>query len=451
MSTTGGSRFLKQPLASGVAGAGSDKRQTMQSRDILLREIQRFNSGSLLENQMFLVVVSAADIKRYDDIIRIFGYKFAEAMLTIRLEDLKSMLPDIDVYQVGFWSFGFIYDSTGMGDHKVFLDSLVEKLSSPVICRGIPIPIKAGVGVCDLKKDLGSSEDLLQSTFLAGQVSGTSANEWVSCADEKDDHRRAFSLISDVFSALTTPDEFELNYQARIELKTRGCTGVEALLRWRHPTLGVVSPGEFIPLVEMTGFIKPLTGWVLAKALAQTSAWHKRGYLLNVSVNISAKNLEEADFITLLQEKLSYYGLAPHYLELEFTESSLFFDQVAARNKLQALRALGVNIATDDFGTGHDSFTGLAANPANIIKIDRAHIATFSEGSRTQTIVKSMVTMAHDLGMIVVAEGVETGETLELLAKLSCDYAQGYFMCRPMLVDEFDAWYVKTYTDAAAI
>jgi EAL domain-containing protein (putative c-di-GMP-specific phosphodiesterase class I) len=426
-----------------------DQRPAVQTREALLREIQRLNGANLLPEQIFLVVVSAADIKRYDDIIRIFGYKFAEAMLTIRLEDLKSMLPDIDFYQVGFWSFGFIYDSIAMGDHKVFLDSLVEKLELPVICRGIPIPIKAGVGVCDLRKDLGSSEDLLQSTFLAGQVSGTSASEWVSCEDAKDDHRRAFSLIADVFQALTTPDEFELNYQARIEMKTRGCTGVEALLRWRHPVLGVVSPGEFIPLVEMTGFIKPLTGWVLSKAMAQAAAWHKRGYLLNMSVNISAKNLEEPDFVPLLREKLNYYGLAPHFLELEFTESSLFFDQIAARNKLMALRELGVNIATDDFGSGQDSFTGLAANPANIIKIDRSHIATFGEGSRTQTIVKSMITMAHDLGMIVVAEGVETGETLELLAKLSCDYAQGYFMCRPMLVEEFDAWYVKTYATNA--
>jgi EAL domain-containing protein (putative c-di-GMP-specific phosphodiesterase class I) len=444
MSTTIPSRFLKQPLAESRDPAINAGRLS-QSRDVMLREIQRLNNGNLLPDQMFLVVVSAAEIKRYDDIIQIFGYKFAEAMLTIRLEDLKIVLPDIDVYQVGFWSLGFVYESAVMGNHEVFFETLFEKLALPVICRGIPVPIKAGVGVCDLRLQMGSAEDLLQSALVASQISGSAASAWIACKEEKDDHRRAFSLIADVYQALTTPDEFELHYQARIELQTRKCVGVEALLRWRHPVHGVVSPGEFIPLVEMTGYIKPLTGWVLSKALAQAAAWHKRGYPLNVSVNVSAKNLEEQDFVPLIQEKLAAYALAPHYLELEFRESSLFSDQIAARTKLDELRAIGVNIATDDFGTGHDSFTGLAANPANIIKIDRSHIAMFSQGSRTQKIVKSMITIAHDLGMIVVAEGVETGDTLELLANLSCDCAQGYFISRPMLAEEFDAWYMKTY------
>ncbi len=445
MTISGASQFLKQPLAAGQTAA-APKPEAMNAREDLLKEIQRLNSPALPAGQLLLVVVSVADIKRYDDIIRIFGYKFAEAMLVIRTEDLKSMLPGVDVYQVGFWSFGFIYDAAKLQDAKPFLDGLVAKLREPVICRGIPVPIRAGVGVCDLNKDMGSSEDFLQSTFLASQVSGTSAHGWVDCKDDKaDDHRRAFALISDVFQALTTPDEFELHYQARIDLKTRRCTGAEALLRWQHPSLGVVSPAEFIPLVEMTGYIKPLTGWVLSKAIAQGVVWHRHGVPLKVSVNISAKNLEEDDFIALLQEKLKHYGLAPEFLELEFTENSMFFDQVASRKKLHAIRELGVNIATDDFGTGENSFTGLAANPANIIKIDRSHIAHVNEGSRIQAVVKSMITMAHDLGMIVVAEGVESGETLELLAKLSCDYAQGYYMCRPMLVAEFEAWYAKAY------
>ncbi len=446
MTVPAASRFLKQPLAADSGGLAGDRPDAMRSRDDLLKEIQHLNSGTLPENQLLLVVVSVADIKRYDDIIRIFGYKFAESMLTIRIEDLSTMLPGIDIFQVGFWSFGFVFDSTKMSDPKVFLDSLVAKLADPVICRGIPIPIKAGVGVCDLKKDMGSSEDFLQSTFLASQVGGTSANEWIACTEDKtNDHRRAFSLISDVFQALTTPDEFELHYQARIDLKTGQCSGAEALLRWRHPTLGVVSPGEFIPLVEMTGYIKPLTGWVLSKAIAQTMAWHKRRVFLNVSVNVSAKNLEEDDFVNLLEEKLNHYNLEPKYLELEFTENSLSFDPVAARKKLQAIRAMGVNIATDDFGTGENSYTGLASNPANIIKIDRSHIANVTEGSRLQAVVKSMITMAHDLGMIVVAEGIETGETLGMMTKLSCDYAQGYYMCRPMLVEDFEAWYEKAY------
>jgi EAL domain-containing protein (putative c-di-GMP-specific phosphodiesterase class I) len=418
----------------------------MHSREALLREIQRLNKSGLSENQLLLTVVSVADIKKYDQMIEIFGYKFADDMLVIRMQDLRAILPDVPIYQVGFWSFGFIFDARQVQDHLGFLNRLVADLARPVICRGVPLPIRAGVGVCDLKHDFGSAEDLLQSAFLAGQVSSSAATSWRFCkAGVTDDHRRAFSLISDVAPALTTPDEFELQYQGRIDLLSHRCTGVEALLRWRHPTLGVVSPAEFIPLVEMTGFIRPLTSWVLRRALAQAQVWHARGAALHISVNISAKNLEEEDFVPLLEENLKQHGLAPEFLELEFAASSLFFDQDAATAKMRALRTLGVNIATDDFGTGQNSFVGLAATPANIIKIDRSHICALGADARSRVIVKSMIEMAHGMGMTVVGKGVETQPTFDMLTELACDYAQGYLMCRPMFTDEFDAWYAKTF------
>ncbi len=415
-------------------------------RELLIKQLRIVRQEKLKPRQVFLVVINIADTKKYDEIIRIFGYKFADDLLKVRLDDLEFLGQRQTVYHVGFWSIGMIFHASPKEDYQNVFDDLIEHLSKPIICRGIPIPINAGVGVCDLMRGLGSVEDLLQSTFLAGQIGRTTARGWAECNYElEDDHRRAFSIISEVGHSLTTLNEFELLFQPRIYLKSSRCSAVEALLRWHHPVLGLIAPDEFIPLVEMTGLIRELTIWVLEHAMAQAARWHKEGYRLKVCVNISSKNLGEADFVERLVTLMGVHGVSADYLELEFSESQPFQDMGAAAATLARLRELGVSIAIDDFGTGRNSLEYLESVPANVLKLDRSLINSLSKNLRHQVMVKSIVTMAHDLGMAVVAEGLESQPVLAQLMAWSCDYAQGYIFSRPVKAKEFLEWYNKAH------
>ncbi len=171
----------------------------------------------------------------------------------------------------------------------------MEVLAQPVICRGIPVTIKAGVGVCDLMRGLGAAEDLLQATYVACQAGAATLPGWKECNYEQEvDHRRAFALVVDAANSLATPHEFSLRYHARIDLKTGRSNAVEAFLRWRHPALGMVTPDEFIPLIEMTGLIRQLTFWVLTSAIAQAASWHALGRRLTITTMLGSRlsNLE---------------------------------------------------------------------------------------------------------------------------------------------------------------
>jgi len=436
-----------------AAGRSGSAKPGLEGRDALLQALQTVSQQTLAENEAFLVVLNIADTKEYDRIIGIFGYKFGDDILDVRLASLDFLPPETVLYNIGFWSVGFIlqpssYDSfkafldETVDFHKIFLNKLAAKLDEPVICRGIPISIKSGIGVCDLKKGLGSAQDLLQATFIAGQVGRSSVSGWIECNyDLAEDNRRAFSIISDAGHSLSKTQEFELCYQPRIDVKSGHCIGAEALLRWRHPMLGLIPPSEFISLIQMTGLIRDLTNWVLGQAIWRAVKWQNSGLNLKIAVNVSPKNFDEPDFIERVMKLLAHFELDPKRLELEFSESIPFTDFPAANVKVKALRDSGINVAIDDFGTGLHSFAYLQTSPANILKIDQSLLPGLKGAAQKQSVVKSLIAMAHDVGMEVVAEGVESMEMLGLLSAWGCDFAQGYYISRPMYADEFLAWH----------
>ncbi len=213
----------------------------------------------------------------------------------------------------------------------------------------------------------------------------------------------------------------------------------EALLRWDHPSLGDISPGEFIPLVEQTALARPVTEWVLETALAQVAAWKSAGFEHGVSINVFAANLEEEDFAWRLREALDRHGVSPSMVELEFTEGALIRHRARVLEQLIDIRAVGVTCAIDDFGTGYSSFAYLQNIPADVIKIDRSFMVAL-ERERDQKLVRAMITMAHELNYRVVAEGVETQEAYEFLVKSGCDEIQGYLISRPLSPSGFGKW-----------
>ena len=245
-------------------------------------------------------------------------------------------------------------------------------------------------------------------------------------------------------------DELVLHYQPVVDLWTRRVTGVEALVRWAHPTLGELQPGDFIPIAEETEFIVPLTHWVLETALRQVRSWELAGTSLRVAVNLSTRALLDPAFPKTVDDLLKRHDVRADALTLEVTETTLMADLDTTRTILSQLSELGVSIAVDDFGTGYSSLGYLAQLPVDEIKIDKCFVLGMHADEKDGAIVRWVHGLAKILGLRVVAEGVETTEALQTLEALGCDVAQGFYVSRPLAAHELESWLAGSQWAAAA-
>ncbi|HET6465417.1 MAG TPA: EAL domain-containing protein, partial [Nitrospiria bacterium] len=250
---------------------------------------------------------------------------------------------------------------------------------------------------------------------------------------------RRLALIGELRQAIER-DQLFLHYQPKIDLKTRRVIGVEALVRWRHPEHGFVPPDQFIEPAEQTGLIKPLTLWIFNTAKRQQSAWERVGINLLMSVNLSTRNLHDPHFPDQISEILQIAGGKPDRLELEITESAIMADPARALEAITKLRTMGIRFAIDDFGIGYSSLAYLKRLPVDAIKIDKSFVINMIENQNDAVIVRSTIDLAHNLGLKVIAEGIENKAVWDQLAALGCDAAQGYYMCRPIPADELNRW-----------
>lgn len=259
--------------------------------------------------------------------------------------------------------------------------------------------------------------------------------------DRKRDHYDAaqLALVAELRRAIET-GELVLFYQPKAELRTGRVCAVEALIRWRHPVRGMVPPDAFLPVAEQTGLIESLTRWVLATALAQVAAWGPAFAGLSMSVNVSARNLARPDFADTVLAALTTAGIPAGRLVVEITETALMTDPEVAADVLARLSTAGVRVSVDDFGQGQTSLGHLSTLPLHELKIDKSFVADLPDNLGHAAIVRSMVDLGHNLGLQVVAEGVETPETVALLTATGCDVAQGYLLARPMPADDLGPW-----------
>jgi EAL domain-containing protein (putative c-di-GMP-specific phosphodiesterase class I) len=273
----------------------------------------------------------------------------------------------------------------------------------------------------------------------AARKLGAGASVLYSTSCELYDPAR-LALLGELRRALEA-NELQLYYQPKVDLKTRTVVGAEALLRWAHPKRGFVSPAEFIPLVEQTGLIRPLTRWVLDRAAGEARAWERAGRRLPVAVNVSARSLHDGRIVDDVEEALLTHGLRSDLLQIEVTESAVMADAGRAADVLTGLTSRGVLVSIDDFGTGYSSLSILRRLPVHELKIDKSFVLGMAgEGGEDTAIVRSTAELAHNLGLTVVAEGVEDEWTLDLLANFGCDQAQGYHIARPMPGAAFTGW-----------
>ncbi|WP_419897014.1 putative bifunctional diguanylate cyclase/phosphodiesterase [Roseomonas sp. USHLN139] len=355
------------------------------------------------------------------------------------------------LYHIGGCGFLALLGSDRPGGWEGAVTALQAAFEEPLNFGDVPVTASPTFGVAPFRAGIDSAEDVLRAGASAAEEAHRAGLPLsLYSADTDARNRRHLRLLCDMPPALLAPDQLSLVFQPRIEIGTGRCRGAEALLRWQHPELLAVSPGEFIPLVEQTALAQPVTQWVIARAAAQLAALRRDGLDLRLSVNVSALNLAETDFAGRLVETLAEQGLEPQALELEFTESALMRNGQAALAQLRALRQLGMEIAIDDFGTGYSTFSYLQTLPANIVKLDQSFIRGLSGSARDRRMVATMIQLTHDLGHRVVAEGVEDQAALDFLAECGCEEAQGYLIARPMPETALRAWLTARAVPAAA-
>jgi diguanylate cyclase (GGDEF)-like protein len=388
------------------------------------------------------VAVLLLDLDRFKEVNDTLGHHTGDLMLReVGLRLLRGLPVDHFVARLGGDEFGVL--APAVADHEVAV----------AVARQVQAALDEPFGVAELALEVGGSIGvavgpahgtdpavLLQRADVA-MYQAKQAHSQVELYDPARDQYspRRLALIGELRAAVENA-ALAVHYQPKAELHGGRVVGVEALLRWPHPTRGPVPPDEFVPIAEHTGLIRPLTSYVLRTALEQCRAWQLDGGTLGMAVNLSARSLSEPGLVDDVDRRLAAAGVAPDLLTLEVTEGHVMSDPDHAVGVLRRLRGLGVHLAIDDFGTGYSSLAYLKQLPVDEVKLDRSFVMHMTSDRHDAAIVRSTIELAHNLGLCVVAEGVEDHSTWDLLADMGCDLAQGYHLARPMPADEVTRW-----------
>ncbi len=383
------------------------------------------------------------DLDRFKEINDTLGHSVGDQLLSQIGPRLSSEMVDTPgtVARLGGDEFAiFLPNIRHHRQALVFGHRVLDALRNEFVLEGYTTEISASVGI-SVSPD--QADDVSTLMRYADVAMYCAKSEMIGVAlydNEKDPHSpQRLSLINELGRAIRE-DQLCLHFQPKIELAGQRCYGLEALLRWQHPTLGMISPAEFIPIAETTNLIHPLTNWVLERSIRACCDWHEAGFPLSVAVNLSARNLLDDSLPRQVEMLLREYGL-PHWaLELEITESSIMTDPRRAMTNLERLHELGVCLSIDDFGTGYSSLAYLKRLPVQTLKIDFSFVRQMLDDEQDEIIVNSTIHLAHNLGLNVVAEGVESEALLRRLQEMECDLAQGFHIGRPMPQEVLQPW-----------
>jgi diguanylate cyclase (GGDEF)-like protein/PAS domain S-box-containing protein len=422
----------KQALHDGLTG--------LPNRTLLTERLRLALRSSQVTGEPAALLVM--DLDQFKDVNDALGHDHGDRLLIEMSRRLQHVLREADTLaRLGGDEFAVLLTSgADVANATATARHIRDALADPFQLGGIFLQSNASIGIAVYPDHATDAETLVQRADVAMYTAKRGGLGHAVYAPEQDQssvHRLA--LLGELRRAIAK-DELVVHYQPCLDLRTGTVSGAEALVRWDHPTHGLMAPSEFIELAEVSGAIGALTRWVIGAAIEQATRWQRAGWRLPVAVNLSVRNLYDRELVPWLSDCLATRGIDASLLTLEVTESELMDDPILAMEVLGKVKALGASTAIDDFGTGYSSLAYLKHLPIDELKIDRSFVSTMVADESDLTIVRSTIDLSHNLGLDVVAEGVEDAPTLVRLAELGCDRVQGYFVSRPVPADVLEAW-----------
>ena len=414
----------------------------LPNRTLLRDRLGQMIAVSHRDKQQFALLFM--DLDRFKYINDSMGHSVGDRLLqAVALRIQEQVREEDTVARLGGDEFIVLLRETGESGAATVAKKLLETLATPYDLDGHVISTQASIGISIFPDFAHDADTLIKNADMAMYSAKEEGRNNYQFFKQDMNFRvdLLFSMEKDLRLALER-GEFTLHYQPQADLSTGKLCGVEALLRWRHPVKGAVSPAEFIPVAEETGQIVPIGEWVLRSACAQMVEWRKQGMTeLTMAVNLSMRQLRQPMLVELVKSVLNETGLEPRYLELEITEGIMMGDNRIAMNFLSEMHGLGVQLSIDDFGTGFSSLNYLKKLPVHKLKIDQSFVRDIETDESDAAIIRSIISLGHRLNLRVIAEGVETQEQLDFLRIRGCDEIQGYFYARPMPAAEFAGFF----------
>ena len=410
----------------------------LPNRNLFLDRLQQALTRARWHNR--LVAVILLDLDHFKNINDTFGHTVGDQLLLQLSKRLSNSVRDGDtIGRFGGSEFAILMDDIDSDKHMSSLaKKLTDTLALPFKIKKQELFITASIGVSIYPNDGEDPDTLLRNADIAMyRAKELGKNNYQFYSDNLSAQIFERLALENHLRRAVDQNEFILYYQPQLDARNHRITGVEALLRWHHPDLGLVSPNNFIPHLEESGLIEEIGDWLLETACRQSREWHDTGWsYLHMSVNISGRQFNNPNFISSVHNIISTTNINPEFLELEITESMLMRNASATINALHSLNELGVRFAIDDFGTGHSSLSYLRRFPIDTIKIDRSFIHDVTENPDDAAIVSAIIVMAQSLSLNVIAEGIETQEQVEFLSSRNCHYLQGNLISRPLPAEE---------------
>jgi len=387
------------------------------------------------------LAVLLADLDRFKDVNDTFGHPAGDALLQQAAGRLRAEVRAIDtVARFGGDEYAVLLPEATAASATKVAQKLLTALERPFTVEAQTVGIGASFGI-SVYPDHGEDADVLlrHADIAMYAAKGSGSGHAIYSLDQDQSSPGRLARVAELRQAIDA-GALVLHYQPIVSLRTGQVSGIEALARWPHPEHGLIPPMEFIPLAERTGLIRPLTEWVLGTAVRQCAASQQAGHTIPVAVNVSMRNLLDPDLPNTIAQILASARLKPSLLRLEITESVMMADPARTMAVVERFRETGVLVDIDDFGTGYSSLAYLQRLPVDVVKIDRSFVGQMTTDEDSAAIVRSMVGLAHSLGLGVVAEGVEDGETWDQLVAVGCDEAQGYYLSVPLAASELERW-----------
>jgi diguanylate cyclase (GGDEF)-like protein len=388
------------------------------------------------------IAVMLMDLDHFKEVNDTLGHHFGDQLLKQIGPRLSTVLRDHDIMaRLGGDEFGVLLPELPEDEVAFSIARrLLEELQEPVSVEGLALDVSGSLGIAIFPTQSRDAESLLRRADVAMYAAKEAGGGYEVYTPEMDQHNPSrLTLVSQVRPAIER-GEFEMYFQPKVRLSDGRVAGAEALIRWNHPERGMVSPDEFIPLVEKTVLLSPLTTYVMESVMRQWRVWADDGTPIPIAINLSPRSLLDRQLPEQVAALLERFAMPPAYLRLELTENFLMADSGRSNAVLQELARTGLSLSIDDFGTGYSSLSHLKALPIDEIKIDRSFVMDMNDDGNDFMIVRATVDLGKNLGLRVVAEGVEDRETFDRLADFGCDEAQGYYISRPMPLDEFGRW-----------